>query len=62
MNTTPEKENHIPNDETIAAFKEIENGGGCTFEGTIEEFFEELLKDDDLPVFDPHSDPHSDPH
>lgn len=35
----------IPNDETIEAFREIENGGGCTFAGTIEEFFKELLEE-----------------
>lgn len=35
----------IPNDETIEAFRDIENGGGCTFTGTIEEFFKELLKE-----------------
>lgn len=35
----------IPNDETIEAFREIENGGGCTFTGTIDEFFKELLEE-----------------
>ena len=37
-----------PNAETLAAFAEIENGGGITFTGTIDEFIDELMRDDDV--------------
>ena len=33
----------IPNDETLAAFKEIEDGLGHHFSGTTDELFAELL-------------------
>ena len=33
----------IPNDETIAAIKELDNGGGEHFTGSTEEFVEKLL-------------------
>ena len=29
----------IPNDETIEAMKELDNGGGETFDGSTEDFF-----------------------
>jgi hypothetical protein len=32
-----------PNAETLAAFKEIEDGGGEVFHGTTEEAFAEIL-------------------
>jgi hypothetical protein len=35
---------HTPNQETIDAIKEVENGGGVSF-NSIKEFFEELHKD-----------------
>lgn len=37
----------IPNAETLAAFAEIENGGGIKFTGTIDEFVTELLAEDE---------------
>lgn len=40
-------EEEIPNAETLAAFAEIENGGGITFRGTIDEFIDEMMRDDD---------------
>ena len=33
----------IPNAETIAAIKELDNGGGEHFKGSTEEFVEKLL-------------------
>lgn len=35
----------IPNNETIAAIKEIEEGGGHLFTGPTEELFAELAED-----------------
>ena len=32
-----------PNDETLAAFEELDRGGGCRFSGKTEQLFEELL-------------------
>lgn len=32
-----------PNAETLAAFAELDNGGGHQFSGTTEEFFAELM-------------------
>lgn len=34
-----------PNEETIAAFQEIANGGGTRFQGTAKELFQELLEE-----------------
>ncbi|MCD8048602.1 MAG: hypothetical protein LUG52_03195 [Clostridia bacterium] len=34
-----------PNAETLAAFAEIENGGGHIFTGSTEDLFSELLED-----------------
>lgn len=35
----------IPNDETIAAMQELENGGGEVFSGATEDFLNMLLED-----------------
>lgn len=35
----------IPNNETIEAFKEIEEGGGHLFSGSTEDLFAELAED-----------------
>ena len=37
----------IPNDETIAAIKELDNGGGEHFTGSTEEFFKKILSEPD---------------
>ena len=42
-NEMPDDE--IPNDETLAAFAELDNGGGHRFSGTTEQLFAELLED-----------------
>ena len=34
-----------PNAETLAAFAELDNGGGYRFNGDTEELFRELLED-----------------
>jgi hypothetical protein len=34
-----------PNDETLEAMAELENGGGHKFSGTTEQLFSELLED-----------------
>lgn len=34
-----------PNAETLAAFAELDNGGGTRFSGSTEELFKELLED-----------------
>lgn len=34
-----------PNEETIAAMQELENGGGHRFSGTTEQLFAELMED-----------------
>ena len=34
-----------PNAETLEAFAELDNGGGCRFSGTTEEFFSRLMED-----------------
>ena len=35
--------NEIPNDETIEAMNELDNGGGTRFEGSAKDFLKELL-------------------
>ncbi len=35
----------IPNDETIEAFQELENGGGNVFEGSASDFLKMMLED-----------------
>lgn len=35
----------IPNEETLAAFVELDNGGGHLFSGTTQQLFKELLED-----------------
>lgn len=35
----------LPNAETLAAFKEIEDGGGQLYEGSTEDIFDEILKE-----------------
>ena len=35
----------IPNDETIAAMKELDNGGGERWTGSTEDLFAQLLED-----------------
>ena len=35
----------IPNDETIDAFQELENGGGNVFEGSASDFLKMMLED-----------------
>ena len=35
----------VPNDETLAAFAELDNGGGHSFSGTTEELFSELMEE-----------------
>lgn len=35
----------IPNDETIAAMQELENGGGTVFNGSAHDFISEMLGD-----------------
>lgn len=35
----------IPNEETLAAMEELENGGGEVFSGSTDDFFKMLLKD-----------------
>lgn len=35
----------IPNSETLAAFSELDNGGGHMFNGTTDELFKELLEE-----------------
>ena len=35
---------HIPNQETIDSFMEIDNGGGYKFKGSTEELFSELME------------------
>lgn len=37
--------NEIPNNETIEAMKELENGGGTIFEGTAHDFIKMMLED-----------------
>lgn len=39
-------QDHTPNAETIAAIKEIEDGGGETFHGTVEEAIAAILSED----------------
>ena len=34
-----------PNEETLAAFDELDNGGGVRFEGSTADLFAELLED-----------------
>ena len=34
----------IPNDETIEAMQELENGGGTVFEGTAHDFISAMLE------------------
>ncbi|MCM1329363.1 MAG: hypothetical protein NC253_07960, partial [Ruminococcus sp.] len=34
-----------PNAETLAAFAELDNGGGFGFSGTTEQLFKEILED-----------------
>ena len=34
-----------PNAETLEAFAELDNGGGCRFSGSTDELFKELLED-----------------
>ena len=34
-----------PNTETLAAFAELDNGGGCRFTGSTDELFKELLEE-----------------
>lgn len=34
----------IPNDETLEAFAELDNGGGHTFTGSTEDLIKELLE------------------
>ena len=36
----------IPNDETIEAMQELENGGGKAYSGSTEDFFNMLLEED----------------
>lgn len=36
----------LPNAETLAAFKEIEDGGGEVYEGSTEDIFDEILKEE----------------
>lgn len=38
-------DDEIPNDETLAAFAELDNGGGHRFSGSTEQLFAELLED-----------------
>lgn len=35
----------IPNAETLAAFAELDDGGGHLFSGTTQQLFKELLED-----------------
>lgn len=35
----------IPNEETLAAMEELENGGGEVFSGSTDDFFKMLLED-----------------
>lgn len=35
----------MPNEETLAAFDELDNGGGVLFEGSTADLFAELLED-----------------
>lgn len=35
----------IPNEETLAAFDELDNGSGVRFEGSTADLFAELLED-----------------
>lgn len=35
----------MPNAETIAAMKELENGGGTLFDGSTEDLFAELMRE-----------------
>ena len=39
--------NEIPNAETIAAIKELDNGGGEHFTGSTEELFKKILSEPD---------------
>lgn len=34
----------LPNEETLAAFKEAENGGGTLYTGSTEEMFADILE------------------
>lgn len=34
-----------PNPDTLAAFAELDNGGGHSFSGSTEDFFREMLED-----------------
>ncbi|MBQ6986574.1 MAG: type II toxin-antitoxin system RelB/DinJ family antitoxin [Oscillibacter sp.] len=36
----------IPNDETLAAFAELDNGGGKWFDGSTEDYIAKLLEDE----------------
>lgn len=36
----------IPNDETLAAFAELDNGGGEWFDGSTEDYIAKLLEDE----------------
>ena len=35
--------NEIPNEETVEAMEELDNGGGTRFEGSTKDFLKELL-------------------
>lgn len=38
-------ESEVPNEETIEAIEELENGGGKVFEGTAHDFLQMMLED-----------------
>ena len=43
--TTPEDED-VPNAETLEAFEELDNGGGHTYNGPVENMIDALLGDE----------------
>lgn len=46
LSVQSESDMDIPNDETTAAFDEIENGGGTVFQGSTNDLFASLMEDD----------------
>lgn len=45
LSVQPESDVNIPNGETMAAFNEIENGGGTVFQGSTQDLFTSLMED-----------------
>lgn len=43
--STRELAYNIPNEETLESFKELDNNGGFTFNGTTEHLFNKLAED-----------------